>query len=82
LAAADLRNPPLRHAPFDNLQAAGDALEQIVEIMRDAAGELSHRFHLLRLAQRFLGSGQRLGGFSLSRDVAAEAVDRVVFGHG
>ena len=32
-----------------------DDREQIVEIVRDAAGELADRLHLLRLTQRFLG---------------------------
>jgi hypothetical protein len=37
------------------LQIAVDDLQHIVEVMRHAAGQLAHRFHLLRLAQRFLG---------------------------
>ncbi len=28
---------------------------RLLEIMREAAGELAHRFHLLRLAERGLG---------------------------
>ena len=35
------------------LQAAGNALQEIVEIMRDAAGKLAHRFHFLRLTELF-----------------------------
>ena len=30
-------------------------VQQVVEIVRDAAGELADRLHLLRLAQRLLG---------------------------
>ena len=36
------------------LQIAADDLQQIVEIVRDAAGEFADRFHLLRLAQGLL----------------------------
>ena len=45
---------------LQQLQAAGDAGQQIVEVVRDAAGELADRFHLLRLAQRLLGLAQAL----------------------
>ena len=33
-------------------------VQQIVEIVRDAAGELADRLHLLRLAQRLLGASR------------------------
>ena len=41
-------------------QIAVDDLQQIVEIVGDAAGELADRLHLLRLAKRFLGAGAAL----------------------
>ena len=37
------------------IEIADDRGEQVVEVVRDAAGEAADRFHLLRLAQRFLG---------------------------
>ena len=37
------------------VEIADDRGEQIVEVVRDAAGEPADRLHLLRLAQRFLG---------------------------
>ena len=46
--------------------------QQVVEVVRDAAGELADRFHLLRLAQRFLGAhalGDLLGDPLLQRFV-------------
>ena len=49
-----LANAPLRHAALQQLQAATDANQQIVEIMRQATGQLADRLHLLRLAQLFL----------------------------
>ena len=36
------------------LDVAGDHGEQVVEVVRDSARELSHRFHLLRLPQLLL----------------------------
>ena len=42
-------------APLEHVERADDRGQQIVEIMRDAAGELAHRLQLLRLAQRLLG---------------------------
>ena len=38
---------------------ADDRGQQIVEVVRDAAGQPSDRFHLLRLAQRLFGGGRR-----------------------
>ena len=43
------------HLPADHVEAAEDDGEQIVEVVRDAAGELADRFHLLRLPEQFLG---------------------------
>ena len=39
----------------EELQVAADDLQHVVEIVRDAAGELADRLHLLRLAQLRLG---------------------------
>ena len=38
-------------AALEQLQVADHDAEQIVEVVRDAAGELADRFHLLRLQQ-------------------------------
>ena len=61
--AVDLGDPPLREAGLQQFERAGDAGEQIVEVMGEPAGELAHRLHLLALAQGLLGSHQ-LGGAS------------------
>ena len=60
-------------APHD-LDRAGDALQQVIEVVRDAAGELPDGFHLLALAQPRLGVAQR-------RDVAPDCMKRVRVGH-
>ena len=39
------------------LQIAADDLQHVVEVVRDAAGELADRLHLLRLPQLRLGFG-------------------------
>jgi len=36
------------------LQAAADRLQHVVEVVRDAAGELTHHLHLVRLPERRL----------------------------
>ena len=43
------------HALAQQIEIAHHRHQQIVEIMRDAAGELADRFHLLRLPQLLLG---------------------------
>ena len=35
--------------PLEQIETADDRSEQIVEIVRDAAGQLAHRLHLLAL---------------------------------
>ena len=47
--------PGPRSAAQREVEIADDDGEQIVEVVRDAAGEAADRFHLLRLAQRVLG---------------------------
>ena len=60
VAQAALLQPVLR-----SVNRPADALQQIVEVMRDAAGQMAHRFHLLGLAQRFLRRRQFGLGFLL-----------------
>ena len=45
----------LRDPAFHQLQIAHDGGEHVVEVVRDAAGELADRLQLLRLVQRRLG---------------------------
>ena len=51
-------DPPFGDAPLDDIESAENPLKEIIEVVSDAAGELPHRFHLLALAQRFLGLHQ------------------------
>ncbi len=48
--------------------------------MRQTAGELTHRLHLLRLAKGFLDGLQRLGFVAFVREVATDRVDQAVPG--
>ena len=54
-AAGHAEDPALllveRQPPLDQVEAAEHRGEQIVEIVRDAAGELADRVHLARLEQ-------------------------------
>ena len=50
---------PVGHAVGEHFDAAGDHRENVVEVVRDAAGELADRLHLLRLAQLALGFLER-----------------------
>ena len=56
--AVDIVEAALLHARLHQLQRAGDAGEQVVEVVRQAAGELADRLHLLGLAQGLLGLHQ------------------------
>ena len=47
-------------------------MQQVVEVVRDAAGEPADRLHLLRLAQLLLGLAQRLLGALALGDVGDE----------
>ena len=53
--AVDVLETPLFDAHLHQFERAGDAGQQVVEVVRQAAGELAHGFHLLRLAKEFLG---------------------------
>src|SRR3712207_7947889 len=66
----DAVDAPLRDPRLHEVERTDDAGQQVVEVMRDAAGELADRLHLLRLAQLLLGLTQRLRLFGRGGDVA------------
>nr|GFA06095.1 hypothetical protein [Tanacetum cinerariifolium] len=51
------------YASPEQFQAADDAGQHVVEVVGDTAGELAHRFHLLRLAKHFFVVAQLGGAF-------------------
>ncbi|MET3714486.1 hypothetical protein ABMD26_000734 [Pseudomonas sp. PvP001] len=53
--ALQIIDTPLLEAHVHQLQASGQARQQVVEVVGDAAGQLAHGLHLLRLMQRRLG---------------------------
>ena len=59
---------------LEQLQTAGEHGEQIVEVVRDAAGQLAERLHLLRLAQRRFGLAQPL----LIAQALGDVIDELV----
>ena len=68
----------------DHVAIAANRGEQIVEVVRDAAGEPAHRLHLERLMQLLLAVAERFFGGDAFGDVARiddDAVDRGVIEH-
>src|SRR5205823_9201639 len=59
---------PRRQVAQQQLRVAEDGRQQVVEVMRNAAGELAHGLHLLRLAELLLE-------VALIADVALRAPD-------
>ena len=49
------RRSKRRNLPADHVQSPDDDGEQVVEVVRNAAGELPDRFHLLGLTQQLFG---------------------------
>ena len=74
--------PALREPHLQQFEAAGDAGQQVVEVVRQPARELPDRLHLLRLPQRLLGLPQRLGLLLLGGDVAPVRVHQVTLDRG
>ena len=69
-----------RQPPGEQLQAALDDHQQVVEVVRDTAGQAAQRLQLLRLAQRGLGAVAR-GDVVDHRQAVQEAPGhRIAFG--
>ncbi len=66
---------------LQQIERADDAGQQIVEVVRDAAGQLPDRLHLLRLPQGFFGGFQPLSGGLLRGHVAGDRVDVILVRH-
>jgi hypothetical protein len=82
--AGDLRELLAAVAAREDLGVAGDHRQQVVEVVRDAAGEAADRLHLLRVAQPALeplaladvvGEHER-GAAALERDPPGRDLDR------
>ncbi|GIL40858.1 hypothetical protein TMPK1_30950 [Rhodospirillales bacterium TMPK1] len=74
------RRACVMHMVAHDIQRSDHRLQQIVEIVRDAAGQLSQRLHLLRLAQLRFGAFQRQARFLFACDVATDRVKHPGFG--
>jgi hypothetical protein len=48
----NIANPALNDPFLEDIEGAHDALLEVVEVVRDAAGQLSNGFHFLALPQR------------------------------
>nr|GEU28229.1 hypothetical protein [Tanacetum cinerariifolium] len=71
---------PVVHQRRDQLQITRDNLQQIIEIVRHAAGQLADGFHFLGLLQRRLGAAHGVGLLQVGRDVAADGVNKTGVG--
>ena len=76
--AIEFLDAALRHPQPEEIEATGDAGQQVVEIVGEAARQLADSLHLLGLAELFLGVGQGLGLFPFRRDVAADRMDPII----
>ena len=79
--ARDIVGAPLIETGLQQIQRSDDSRQQIVEVVRDAAGQLPHRFHLLGLQQGLLGGLQPFGRGLLRGDVAGDRIDVIPVGH-
>ena len=73
--------PGIVRPAFQQPQRAGHHLQQVVEIMRDAAGDAAERLQLLRLAQPRFGA-DALGHVEHHGVAAEEAARGIAFGPG
>ena len=73
--ARNVVEPALIEPGLHQVERSDDAGQQIVEVVRDAAGQLADGFHLLRLQQRLFGRAQSLGRGLFRGDVARHRID-------
>ena len=55
-------------ARFNQFRVADDSGQEVIEIVRHAAGEAPNRFQFLRVSQLFLGMMQRVLGLAKFQD--------------
>ena len=70
--ALEIADPALRQPRLQQLETAADPGQQIVEIVRQAAGELTHGLHLLRLEQLLARLLQLHLGFAPLGEIAGD----------
>ena len=61
--AVEVDKAALAHAGLHQLQGAGDAGEQVVEVVSKSTGQLTNGLHLLRLLHGLLGARQLIRAF-------------------
>ena len=64
--ADDVGRPALLHAYANHAQTTHDRLQHVVEVVRDAAGELADRLQFLAMAQTFFGA-RAFAAFTMKR---------------
>ena len=79
--AAQVVDALLRQALADQLQRQDDALQHVVQVVCDAAGQLAQGLHLLALAHLVFRMAQRIGLGAIVRHIAAHGLDETFAGH-
>src|SRR6478735_2931890 len=74
----DIFVPTLRNADLQKLKGAGYPCQQVVEIVRQPACELSNGLHLLSLPQCVFCLIQSLLLLALVRNVARDAIEQTI----
>src|SRR6202047_2097791 len=74
---SQLPDPAIIRRILDEFEVAGDHRKQVIEVVRDAAGELADGLHLLALVELILDQAARLHGVLVLGDVSE--VDRQAF---
>jgi hypothetical protein len=75
-----IRIATLRQPLLQKLKASGNARQLIIEIVRQAAGELTHGFHFLTLLQCLLDGLESRRGILLRGDVSAADIIGISIG--
>ena len=76
--ARNVVGPPLAETGLQQIQRSHNSSQEIVEVVCDAAGQLPHRFHLLRLQQCLLGDFQPFGRGLLRGHVAGNRINVIL----
>ena len=79
--ARDIVGASLIETGLQQIQRSDDTRQEIVEVVRDAAGQLPDRFHLLELKQRLLGGLQPFGRGLVGGDVAGDRINVIAVRH-
>ncbi|MDR6229487.1 hypothetical protein QE444_001844 [Pseudomonas sp. SORGH_AS199] len=79
--ALEIGEAALFESQTEHVQTADHTGQQVVKVMSDASGQLAHGFHLLALAQLFLGLAQGFLLLTDGGDFAHRRIDEAILQH-